>query len=79
MNTLAAAMVKADLGRVQEVYDCFRPSEQRELMALLLNRAEVNERGIVLEVYALGGTHLTLTENVNPRNLVRTRPNWLPE
>lgn len=47
---------------------------KRELMKLVLKRAEVNEREITLEAYALSG----LKELEKAGNLVRMRPNWLP-
>ena len=55
-----------------------KPYEQRELMNLVLHRAEVNEREITLEVYAL-------TEVASPGvvhaegEVVRMPLNWLPE
>lgn len=52
-------------------------NEQRELMKLRLRRADVNEREITLEVYAL--SEATLPEKVGIEgDVVRMRPEWLP-
>ncbi len=46
-------------------------------MKLVLQRAEVNEREITLEVYAL--TEASLPEKVGAKGeVVRVRPDWLP-
>ena len=46
-------LVQGALGQVKELFGVLKPYEQRELMNLVLHRAEVNEREITLEVYAL--------------------------
>ncbi len=69
--------VRAALGQVKELFGALRPYEQRELMKLVLQRAEVNEREITLEVYALN--EASLPENVAADGgVVRMRPEWLP-
>ena len=78
-ETLNAAQVREALGRVHEVYGTLRPFEQRELMGLLLKKAEVNEREIILEVYALAPDAIALASSVNLNRGVRTRMKWLPE
>ena len=71
-------LVRAALGKVKELFGVLKPYEQRELMNLVLHRAEVNEREITLEVFALTGT--ASPGNVHAEgDVVRTRPNWLPE
>ncbi len=70
-------MVRAALGRIKELFGALKPYEQRELMQLVLQRAEVNEREITLEVYAL--TEDKLPEKVGAEgDMVRMRPVWLP-
>ena len=70
-------MVRAALGQVKELFGALKPYEQRELMQLVLQRAEVNEREITLEVYAL--TEDKLPEKVSAEgDVVRMRPVWLP-
>lgn len=70
-------LVRAALGQVRELFGALKPYEQRELMKLVLQRAEVNEREITLEVYAL--TTAALPEKVSAEgNVVRMRSEWLP-
>ena len=70
-------LVRAALGQVKELFGVLKPYEQRELMQLVLKRAEVNEREITLEVFAL--TEAALPENVDAEgDMVRMRPEWLP-
>jgi hypothetical protein len=47
-------------------------------MRLVLKSAQVNEKEIVLEIYALGEQFKTL-ESVKSGEKVRQTPNWLPE
>ena len=70
-------LVRAALGQVKELFEALKPFEQRELMQLVLRRAEVNEREISLEVYAL--TEAALPGKVLVEGeVVRMRPDWLP-
>ena len=70
-------LVRGALGQVKELFGALKPYEQRELMQLVLQRAEVNEREITLEVYALN--EASLSENVGAEgDVVRMRPVWLP-
>jgi hypothetical protein len=72
-----ADLVRATLGQIKEIFEDLKPYEQRELMQLVLHRAEVNEREITLEVYAL--TEAALPGKVGADgDVVRTRPGWLP-
>ena len=70
-------LVRASLGQVKELFGELKPYEQRELMKLVLHRAEVNEREITLEVYALNEPK-ELEKVGAEGGLVRTPPNWLP-
>ena len=70
-------MVRAALGQVKELFGALKPYEQRELMQLVLQRADINEREITLEVYALNQG--SLPEKVGANwEMVRMRPDWLP-
>ena len=70
-------MVRAALGQVKELFGALKPYEQRELMQLVLQRAEINEREVTLEVYALNEASLPETVGANGE-MVRMRPDWLP-
>ena len=55
----------------------FKPYEQRELMQLMLQRTEVNQQGITLEVFALN--EASIPEKMGAEgDVVRMRPVWLP-
>ena len=45
-------------------------------MSLILKSAQVNEKEITLEIYALGETAV---KSVNSGEKVRPTPNWLPD
>ena len=76
-EAVGTELVRAALGHVNELFGELKPYEQRELMQLVLNRAEVNEREITLKLYAL--TEAGLPEKVGAQgDAVRMRPNWLP-
>ena len=70
-------LVRAALGRVKELFEALKPYEQRELMQLVLQRAEVNEREITLEVYALTGSSSAGKVGAEG-DVVRMQPKWLP-
>ena len=55
-------LVRAALGKVRELFGCLKPYEQKELMQLVLRRAEVNKREITLDIYAL--TEASLPEKL---------------
>jgi hypothetical protein len=74
----AKQVVKNALSRMNEVYSHLKPFEQRELMSLVLRSAQVNEKEIVLEIYALGEQAKVL-KSVNSGEKVRQTPNWLPD
>ena len=70
-------LVRSALGQVKELFGVLKPYEQRELMQLVLQRAEVNEREITSKVYAL--TEAALPKKVGAEgDVVRMRPEWLP-
>ena len=70
-------LVRAALGQVKDLLGALKPYEQKELMRLVLQRAEVNEREITLDIYAL--TETSLQEKVSDEGvMVRMRPDWLP-
>ena len=76
-DSVDVAQVRSALGQVRDLYGALKPYEQRELMQLVLQRAEVSEREITLEVYALTGAELpgkVAAEGV----VVRMTPGWLP-
>lgn len=69
--------VRAALCQVKELFGALKPYEQRELMQLVLHRAEVNEEEITLELYPL--TEAGLPEKLGAEgDLVRMPPDWLP-
>ena len=70
-------LVRTALGQVKELFGALKPYEQRELMQLVLQRAEVNEQEITLEVYALNQDSLPETVGAEG-DVVRMRPVWLP-
>ena len=76
-ESVDTGMVRAALGQVKELFGALKPYEQRELMRLVLQRAEVNEREITLEVYALNAASLPEKVGVEG-DVVRMRPVWLP-
>ena len=68
--------VRAALGQVKDLFGALKPYEQRELMQLVLQRAEVNEREITLDVYAL--TEASSAGKVGSEgDMVRMPPKWL--
>ena len=71
-------LVQAALGQVKELFGALKPYEQRELMKLVLKRAEVNEWEITLEVFAL--TETDIPEKAGAEgDMVRMQPEWLPD
>ena len=70
-------LVRAALGQVKESCGWLKPYQQRGLIQLVIQRAEVNEREITLEVFAL--TEAALPQEVGDEgDVVRMRPDWLP-
>jgi hypothetical protein len=71
-----ADLVKNALSQVDEVYGHLKSFEQRELIGCILKSAQVNEKEIKLEIYALGEQPMKC---VKSGERVRQTPNWLPE
>lgn len=77
--TVCAETVRETLGTIREVYECLQPYERKELVRLLLQRAEVGERRITLEIR--GGLQVlptTMAEAAKSRSRLE-RPSWLPD
>ena len=66
--------VRASLACFKDAYGQLTPFERRELMRLLLRRAKVSDRQIVLEIYPIA-----TPEMAAPQSRSRSEaPNWLP-
>ena len=68
---VTSGTVRDALSRFDEVYDRLKPFEKKELVRLMLHRAEVGDRQIVLEIYP-----------IQVQEMAPARPgtlNWLPE
>lgn len=77
-KSVKAETVRATLARMDEIYEHLLPFEKRELISLVLKTAEVNEKEIILEIYALGD-QLKIEGNGCKGEKVRATPNWLPD
>ena len=75
-DAVCAATVRAALADFQQVYECLKPFEQKELMHLVLHRAEVSDREIVLEINGNAPTVLAGTPDKSDSRF--GAPNWLP-
>ncbi len=72
---MTAEAVRDALSRFGEVYACLMPFEKKELTRLVLRRAEVGDRQLVLEIYPIQAHQLESPQG-------HSRPlmlNWLPE
>ncbi len=76
-QSVDAETVKSALTNISEIYEQLKPFERRELIGLILKSAEVNEKEIILEIYALGEQILS-PESVKQSEKVRLPPIWLP-
>ena len=76
--TAAARTVCEALRHVDEVYECLRPHERKELFKLLLRRVEVGERQITLEIYA-GAAPAAVQEKPRPSGSRFGPLDWLPD
>ncbi len=76
-EAVQAGAVRAALENIDALYGALKPFERKELMRLVLRRAEVNERQIVLEIHAGACSPTSQTPSVNgaQRSVI---PNWLP-
>jgi site-specific DNA recombinase len=70
---VSAESIRHGLGKFDAVYACLKPYEQKELVRLVLHRAEVGDRKIVLEIN--GGIAGSMPLTQNSRFGI---PNWLP-
>ena len=77
-KAVTAEVVRAALSQVHQVYACLKPYEQRELMRLVVHRAEVHVRELVLEINGAVGQEIT-PATVNNGGVVRQTQDWLPE
>ena len=77
-QSVSAETVRSALANINDVYSQLKPFERRELIGLILKSAEVNEREIVLEIYALGEQQVS-PESIKQSEMVRLLPNWLPD
>ena len=75
--TASASTVCEAIRHIDEVYDCLRPHERKELFKLLLRSVEVGERQIVLEIYAGAAAH-GAEAGVDAGALRIGRLGWLP-
>ena len=73
--------VRRAIWNISEVYGCLQPLEQKELMQLILQGAEINEREMVLEIrtgICLGATGAQRREAGANGEVRFEPPNWLP-
>ena len=77
--TVSADAVRAALTNITEVYEALQPYERKELVRLLLQRAEVGERRITLEVRG-GLREIPGPAALGDKSGSRSeRPGWLPD
>ena len=69
-KAVTAEVVRTALSQVHQVYACLKPYEQRELMRLVVHRAEVHVRELVLEINGAVGQAIT-PATVNNGGVVR--------
>ncbi len=68
------------MANAHEVYEHLRPHERKELMRLLLQRAEVGDRSIVLEIRGAACAGLAETPGAPGVGASRYEaPVWLPD
>ncbi len=60
---MTAETVRASLTRFKDVYEHLRPFERKELLRLLLHRADVNDRQIVLEIYPMAAPDMEMPQS----------------
>lgn len=80
-QTVDVSEIHRTIANISEVYECLQPFEQKELMQLILQGAEINEREMVLEIRT--GVCLQIAEapegKVGANGTVCFEPpNWLP-
>jgi site-specific DNA recombinase len=81
-QTVQQEEIKKALENIGGIYEQLKPFERRELMGAVLKIAQVNEREITLEIYAVGEPYIINNNvkgnSVNRGEKVRPQPNWLP-
>ncbi len=75
-QTIKEDEVKRALASIGEIYAQLKPFERRELIGAVLKSARVNEREIMLEIYAVGEQQ-TIRNNIDTDEKVRPPLNWL--
>ena len=73
-ESVSADTIRATMTRFSEVYDALTPFERKELVRLVLDRVEVGDRQITLDIYPLAAPALAAA-NGHSRS---EEPNWLP-
>lgn len=77
---VSTEVVQLALANVDEVYEHLKPHERKELMRLLLQRAEVGDRSIVLEISGAACAGLAETSGAPGEGASRYEvPKWLPD
>ena len=76
-NLTELAERRGALSQVQQVYACLKPYEQRELVRLVLHRAEVHVRELVMEINGAFGQAIS-PATVDNGGVVRRTQDWLP-
>ena len=77
---MSAEAVQLALANVDEVYEHLKPHERKELMRLLLQRAEVADHSIVLEIRGAACVGLADTRGAPRVGASRYEaPKWLPD
>ena len=80
-QTVDVTDIRRAMGSITEVYNCLQPYERRELMQLILQGAEINEREMVLEIRTgacMGATDIKRGEVGAKGGLRFEAPDWLP-
>jgi site-specific DNA recombinase len=75
LDQVTAETVRSALREFSGLYACLTPFEQKELMRLVLHRAEISERQIVLELHAVPAPRLAVAQSLQRSG----PPSWLPD
>jgi chromosome segregation ATPase len=75
LDQVTAETVRSTLREFSRVYACLTSFEQKELMRLVLRRAEISKRQIVLELHAVPAPRLAVAQSLQRSE----PPNWLPD
>ncbi|HLF76437.1 MAG TPA: recombinase family protein [Dehalococcoidia bacterium] len=75
-QSVSAATVRSALVQFEQVYGCLKPYEQKELIHLVLRKAEVGDKQIVLEI---NGNVPAVVAGTHDKSVSRSgTPVWLP-